>query len=1160
MDPTRGLEADAAACDFGELWLSDREHGVVRPLAEYLARFPGHETRIAREYLALTEPAAVEAEPHSGSPEEVVGPYRMLRLLGQGGQGTVWLAEDKRLGRLVALKVLDTVGSAFSAARISRLRREAQALARLEHPGICAIYEADLEGTRPYLAMRYVEGETLSHLLTEAREGRSALLPARTKDQTAPWLHFFAQAAEALHAAHELGIVHRDVKPGNLIRTREGAPVVLDFGLARDMESTALSLTQSGELFGTLPYMAPEMLLGRGIDRRVDVYALGVTLYETLALRRPFEAATHEALRRQIESGEARSISELVPSLGTELGTVLATAIERDPARRYASALAFAEDLRRLQRGDPIAARPLALGVRLRRIVARHPVLAASVVILTIALAVALWLLAQVSRGRAQLTALREAYVALSVSEDNPSKALDIATEAGLREKHAEINEILVRVLDRYWEHRNCAYIPEAPIGYAHLAPWVETDPESRFVLCGSGDGVLNRYDLATGKLLPPFRSSIVGMIHAALAPDGQHAIYGTGDGSVGLVRLSKGEVLWQRKVHERSSGSREGVTRVVFAPDGRHAVTCGDDGLVVVHDVFGTDPPIRCVGHAGAVARAVFDASGRFVMTAGDVSPTTSRGDLTVRIFATATGAEVRRFGPFPVAVHWEAFSADGTRVALAHDDGRACVYSVDDGREIAGFRHGGQVNWLAFAAEESQLVTGSPDGLSVWDVASGARIVRRPDFHDRSVYRGAFSPDRKRLAVVAWDDSGRIYDTQTWECQRVFRGIVTRPRGLCWDARGDLVITVGAILQSWYATERPFLPSLEGHKDRVLSARYSEDGKKVLTASADRSARIFDASTGRCLRALEHDRPLRAASFSRDATKVVTCPDGAPPRLFIAQQEPLVLGNVGATDAWFFGDDQIVACGDDGTVRLFDAKTGALCHAFPGHSGPLVCARFHPTRPWLATGGNDRRVGLWDLARRVPIFLTEPWVPGPLGERERVFDLAFDTKGDRLAASCEDTALRVWDLSKSHEPRVVKVTFTFGKLAFFETSNEMLFAAQWSGIVRILDLGDMESVRPTSTQHSNLVTRMAFSPDRKLVMTASRDGTVSLFDPEHGVIQNVIRASSVAIIDACFSPDGASVLTATTDGSVRIWPVDPLPIADRYRQRRWNPQTMKW
>ena len=382
----------AAVFDFVSAYHAELEAGRTRTLAEWLARHPGHEAAVAREWLALHE-SAPQREGHERSDERLLGHYRLLGELGRGGQGAVFLAEDTRIARRVALKVLGGHFDLVSEERRRRLRREAEVIARLEHPGICTILEAQIEGDTPWLAMRFVEGRTLAAVLTEARGGADApRKPAAIREQ----LSYFERAARALHAAHEAGVVHRDVKPGNLMVTPQGNPVLLDFGLAREQGPAGISeLTQAGDVFGTPAYMAPEQLeLGSSeLDRRCDVYSLGAALYEALTLHQPFEARTRPELylaiaRRPLTDPRAHN-----PALPAELAVVLQTALEKDRARRYPTALELAEDLRRIREYEPIHARPASLGLRFSRWIQRNPVLAATVGALAIGLSVALWAL-----------------------------------------------------------------------------------------------------------------------------------------------------------------------------------------------------------------------------------------------------------------------------------------------------------------------------------------------------------------------------------------------------------------------------------------------------------------------------------------------------------------------------------------------------------------------------------------------------------------------------------------------------------------------------------------------------------------------------------------------------------------------------------------------
>ena len=359
----------------------------------------------------------------SPSPAERVGPYTIIRELGRGGQAVVYLAEDTRLGRKVALKVLTGVGPLPDDV-LRRFRREAEVTSRLDHRGICPLYDAGQEGGIPYIAMRYVEGETLARKIAKAREGpgagestvRTAATQRLGHDPESPHEAFEAEngdstqveidsvlrlvesAARALHAAHEAGVVHRDVKPGNIMIGSDGEPVVLDFGLARADDEAFATLTRTGDLFGTPAYMSPEQIAAHRIvlDRRTDIWSLGVSLYECLSFRRPFEAATREGLYQQILNKEPLEVRHLNPRISRDLTTVVQTAIEKDRDRRYQTALDFAEDLRRVREHEPVAARPVSRWTKLVRWAQRNPAVASLLVAVIVSLSgglVTAWIL-----------------------------------------------------------------------------------------------------------------------------------------------------------------------------------------------------------------------------------------------------------------------------------------------------------------------------------------------------------------------------------------------------------------------------------------------------------------------------------------------------------------------------------------------------------------------------------------------------------------------------------------------------------------------------------------------------------------------------------------------------------------------------------------------
>ncbi len=312
--------------------------------------------------------------------EAWLGAYRLLHELGRGGQAVVWLAEDTRLKRRVALKVLPALGPG-SERVLARFRREAEVTSKLEHPTICPIYEADVQDGVPFLAMRYVEGETLARRIADTRRAGGTTVALRGDAKAPPdWntiATFFAKIARALHTAHEAGVVHRDIKPANVMVTPDGEPVILDFGLARQDDPDSQALSLSGEHSGTPTYMSPEQITGRvRPDRRSDVYSLGCTLFEALTGRPPFEAPTLEGLLHALLPADTASAARVERAVPEDLAGITATATAKERERRYKTALDLALDLERFVALEPIAARPetaMQRGVRWAR---RNPALA----------------------------------------------------------------------------------------------------------------------------------------------------------------------------------------------------------------------------------------------------------------------------------------------------------------------------------------------------------------------------------------------------------------------------------------------------------------------------------------------------------------------------------------------------------------------------------------------------------------------------------------------------------------------------------------------------------------------------------------------------------------------------------------------------------------
>jgi tetratricopeptide (TPR) repeat protein len=330
----------------------------------YLHRYPG----LKEELKALFH--GLDSDEESVIDGRVFGDYRIIREIGSGGMATVYEAEQLSLKRKVALKLLPAHMS-FSERAVRKFLREAEAGGRQSHPGIVAIYAVGRHENSHFIAQELVgNGFTLAHAIDRQRREK------KWPDGYFPRLAgLFAEIADALHHAHESGVIHRDVKPSNILLAPDGRLKVGDFGMAR--VDGALALSRTGEFSGTPYYMSPEQALGSRdeIDHRTDVYSLGVTLFEAITLKRPFGGEDTHAVLKHIVSSEPRDPRKLNLRVPRDLATICLKAMDKDPSRRYPSMAEMAEDLRRFQGGEDIAARPVGSAVRLARRLRRNPAL-----------------------------------------------------------------------------------------------------------------------------------------------------------------------------------------------------------------------------------------------------------------------------------------------------------------------------------------------------------------------------------------------------------------------------------------------------------------------------------------------------------------------------------------------------------------------------------------------------------------------------------------------------------------------------------------------------------------------------------------------------------------------------------------------------------------
>lgn len=489
-------------------YLADLEAGRRPDRATLAARFPDLTGDLATYLDALEAvqaaapllgpPPRTEPAPALAGPEPL-GDFRIIREIGRGGMGVVYEAVQLSLGRSVALKVLP-FATALDARQLQRFKNEARAAAQLHHPHVVPVYFVGCDRGVHYYAMQLIEGQNLASLLDNVRRSKQKPADSETLRETpfvtklgtqrsGPGREFFhsiarliAQAAEGLEYAHGLGIIHRDVKPGNVLIDSEGHVWVTDFGLAQFQTDAAL--TQTGDLLGTMRYLSPEQASGqrRVLDQRTDVYSLGATLYEAVTLTPLFTGHDRQELLHQVLNEEPRPPRSVDARVPEELETIILKAISKSPSDRYGSARELADDLNRFLGDEPIHARRITLSQKVRRWFRRHPAFlqAGVIVLLTVmvALLVSLWLV------RAEQGRTRQAY------EGERRRAEE--AEAQFRLARRSVDEMI-----RLAEEETTAdpqlrkrLLEAAAAYYQEFIETREHDPEAQTDLTGTRDRV----------------------------------------------------------------------------------------------------------------------------------------------------------------------------------------------------------------------------------------------------------------------------------------------------------------------------------------------------------------------------------------------------------------------------------------------------------------------------------------------------------------------------------------------------------------------------------------------------------------------------------------------------------------------------------------------
>jgi WD40 repeat protein/predicted Ser/Thr protein kinase len=1068
-----------------------------------------------------------------------IGRFTVVRKLGVGGMGIVYMAYDEQLDRRVAVKLLRS--STSSEARL-RFEREAQAMARLSHPNVVAVHEVGTHEGETFVAMEFVDGQDLRAWMSAEPRTWSAIVAA------------FRQAGEGLVAAHEAGVVHRDFKPDNVLVGNDGRVRVADFGLAHGfgeaLELThgvpedsqrrlEIELTRTGALMGTPAYMPPEQYAGRRTDARGDQFSFCVALWEALYGQRPFVGKTLLELSTVIHAGriDPPPIDNEVPGW---LRAILVRGLARDPQDRWPSMRALLD----ASGADP--------RVRQRRIVTR-----VALTVGGLALIGALYLasselghsararywtlltedLLEIERERGFEQANDEAIrardasrmlvvrnhlpTALRTQREDPAVAAAYLREVEGDERHGSAwlsaaNEVLGRPLSARVLRGHRA--PVAPLLFS---------PDGAWLYSGSDDGEVRRWQLETGS------SEIIvtheGIItELALSPDGRWLASSSMDGTVRLWSSTTGQL----RVLARHA---KAVWSVVFDRSGRRLATASSDGTVQVHELQSERVHELDIG---AVVRAVdFDPSGTRLLIGsedaaarvwriGDAQPTFVLEGHTQPVFHVRWVSEQQAItaaddgsarlwqldGEQPasrvVAVHEQAIAAIDVIELIDVHGSRLVSGAIDGSMRVSSLEPPYAAHELPRHADEVWSVRFTPDGTAVVSTSfdNTARLTRADgrvspvvfEGHHTSVYRGVLDRSGRWLATSSYDTDVRIWDLQRGSLATALPGHTASAFSVEVDATGERAVTAShdGTARVWSLHDGAALALLDDGGAQARSALshavFSPAGDRVAAARMNGDVSLWRLEPLEARRLRGHAQPVFRVTFDRRGQRVASASEDGTARVWDVDTGALTMvarGHEGPLWSVLFDatDERLITGSSDATVRVWDLQTGEQLAVLRGHTAQINCVVESPDRSVWASGSDDGSARLWpaDL-HGDPIVID--------GRGKSVWWIVFETDGPRVATIAHDGQVRIWN---AHDGQLLDVLGT-GEGTMWDAefiAGDRLATASSDGVVRIWSLGVGDVAPLLLSGHAADVQSIAVGLGGNRLVSAADDGSVQLW-----------------------------------------------------------------